>query len=73
MQSVKRALDVPISSSTPGPLGAAYVPILLSEVEQEKRPCGKGDCQAIVVGAGHCDGECEREYTGHAHISVFRS
>ena len=29
-----------ISSSAPRPLGAAYVPILLSEVEQERRPSG---------------------------------
>ena len=28
---------VPISSSAPRPLEAAYVPILLSEVEQERR------------------------------------
>ena len=33
-------------------LGAAYVPILLSEVEQEQRPSGNGDREAIVVGAG---------------------
>ena len=30
----------PFSSSGPRPLGAAYVPILLSEVEQEQRPSG---------------------------------
>ena len=46
-----------------GPLGAAYVPILLSEVEQEQRPSGNGDREAIVVGAGLCDGEDERAYT----------
>ena len=54
---------VPISSSAPRPLGAAYVPILLSEVEQEQRPSGNGDREAIVVGAGLCDGEGERAYT----------
>ena len=27
-----------------------YVPILLSEVEQEQRPSGNGDREAIVVG-----------------------
>ena len=35
-----------------GPFGAAYIPILLSEVEQEQRPSGNGDREAIVVGAG---------------------
>ena len=48
------------------PRGAAYVPILLSEVEQEQRPSGNGDREAIVVGAGLCDGEGERAYTGYA-------
>ena len=52
-----------ISSNAPRPLGAAYVPILLSEVEEERRPSGKEDCEAIVVGAGLCDGEGERAYT----------
>ena len=52
----------PISSSAPRPLGAAYVPTLLSEVEQEQKPSGNGDRQAIVVVAGLCDGEGERAY-----------
>ena len=47
---------VPISSSAPRPLGAAYILILLSEVEQEQRPSGNGDREAIVAGAGLCDG-----------------
>ena len=48
---------------------AAHVPILLSEVEQEQRPSGNGDREAIVVGAGLCDGEGERAFTGFApHI-----
>ena len=47
----------PISSSAPRPLAAAYDPILLSEVEQEQRLSGNGDREAIVVGAGLCDGE----------------
>ena len=65
---------VPISSSFPRPLGAAYVPILLNEVEQEQRPSGNGDCEAIVVGAGLCDGEGERAYTAHApHYNIFAS
>ena len=60
---------VPISSSAPRPLGAAYILILLSEVEQEQRPSGNGDREAIVVGAGVCDGEGERAYTGYTpHI-----
>ena len=60
---------VPISSSAPWPLGAAYIPNLLSEVEQEQRPSGNGDREAIVVGGGLCDGEGERAYTGYApHI-----
>ena len=54
------------------PLGAAYVPILLSEVEQEQRPSGNGDREAIVVGAGLCDGEGERAYTAYApHFDIF--
>ena len=57
---------VPISSSAPRPLGAAYIPVLLSEVKQEQRPSGNGDREAIVVGAGLCDGEGERAYTGYA-------
>ena len=56
---------VPISSSAPRPLGAAYIPILLSEVEQEQRPSGNGDREAIVVGAGLCDGEGERAYIAY--------
>ena len=58
----------PISSSAPRPLGAAYVPILLSEVEEEERPSGNGDREAIVVRAVLCDGEDERAYTGYVHI-----
>ena len=53
----------PISSSAPRPLGAAYVPLLRSEVEQERRASRDGDREAIVVGAGLCDGEGERAYT----------
>ena len=69
MQSIERALDAPISSSAPRPLGASYIPILLSEVEQEQRPSGNRDREAIVVGAGLCDGDGEHAYTGYApHI-----
>ena len=57
---------VPISSSALRSLGAAYMPILLSEVEQEQRPSGNEDREAIVVGAGLCDGEGERAYTAYA-------
>ena len=64
-----------ISSSSPRPLGAAYIPILLSEVEQEQRPSGNGDREAIVVGAGLCDGEGERAYIAYAphYIFAFRT
>ena len=61
----------PISSNAPRPLGAAYVPILLSEVEQEQRPSGNGDREAIVVGAGFCDGEGERAYTVYDPILLL--
>ena len=59
---------VPISFSAPRLLGAAYLPILLSEVEQEERPSGNGDRDAIVVGAGLCDSEGERAYTGYTTL-----
>ena len=62
---------VPCSSSALLPLGAAYSPILLSEVEQEQRPSGNEDREAIAVGAGLCDGEGERAYTAYAHIMIF--
>ena len=55
--------NAPNSSNAARPLGAAYVPILLGEVEQEQRSSGNGDREAIVVGAGLCDGEGERAYT----------
>ena len=57
---------VPNSSSAPRALGTAHVAILQSEVEQEQRPNGKGDREAIVVGAGLCNGEGERAKTGYA-------
>ena len=44
----------------------AYVPILLSEVEQEQRLSVNGDRETIVVGAGLCDVEGERAYTAYA-------
>ena len=49
-----------ISSSAPRPLGASYVPILMSEVEQEQISGGIGDRDATVVGAALCDGDGER-------------
>ena len=58
----------PISSNAPRPLWDAYDPFLLSEVEQEQRPSGNEDREAIVVGAGLCDGEGERAYTVYDHI-----
>ena len=61
-------------SSAPRPLGAANVPILLSEVEQEQRPSGNGGREANVVEAGLCDGEGERAYTAYApHYNLFAS
>ena len=51
---------VPISFSALWPLGDAYIPILLSQVEQEQRPSGNADREVIVVGAGIYDGEGER-------------
>ena len=45
---------------------AAFVPILLSDVEQKQRLSGNGDREAIVVGAGLCDGEGERASTRYA-------
>ena len=64
----------PISSSALRPLGAAFIPILLSEVEQEQRSSGNGDREAIVMGAGLCDGEGERANTVYApHYDVSGS
>ena len=38
-------------------------PSSLSLFKQEQEPSGNGDREAIVVGAGLCDGEGERAYT----------
>ena len=63
---------VPISSSALRPLGAAYIPILLGEVEKEQTPSGNEDREAIVVGAGLCDGEGVLAYTTYApHYDIF--
>ena len=65
---------VPISSCALRPLGAAYIPILLSEVKQEQRLSGNEDRVAIVVGAGLCDGEGERAYTAYVpHYDISGS
>ena len=57
-----------------GPLAKHLIPILLSEVEQEQRPSGSEDREAIVVGAGLWDGEGERAYTAYApHYDLSRS
>ena len=65
---------VPISSSALRPLGAACFPILLSEVEREQKPSGNGDREAMVEGAGLCDGEGERAYTVYApHYDISGS
>ena len=48
--------------------------ILLSEVEQEQRLSRNRDREAIVVGAGLCDGGGERGYTAYApHYNHFAS
>ena len=40
-----------------------------TSIFKEQRPSGNGDREAIVVGAGLCDGENERAYTGYTpHI-----
>ena len=49
---------------------AAYVPILLSEVEQEQRPSWNKDRKAIVMVAGLCDGEGECGHTLYDPILV---
>ena len=55
---------VPISSSA----------LLLSEVEQEQRPSGNEDREAIVVRAGICDCEGERAFTAYApHYDISGS
>ena len=53
----------------------AWVVILLSEIEQEQRPSGNGDRDAIVVGAGLCDIEGERAYIAYPphYIFAFRT
>ena len=62
---------VPILSSAPRPLGAAFVIILLSEVEQEQRPSSNGDHEAIVGGVDVCDGESELARSLHVpHIMI---
>ena len=69
--SIKRATDFTPFHLVPEAPWAAYVPILLSEVEQEQRLSGNGDREAFVVGAGLCDGEGERAYTGYAPYFNF--
>ena len=65
---------VPISSSALRPLGAAFIPILLSGVEQEQRPSENEDREAIVEGAGLCDGESDSAYTAYApHYDISGS
>ena len=62
---------VPIFSSALWPLGASYIPILLSEVEQEQRPSGNGDREAIVVGAGLCAVRASVHTPHMPHIMIF--
>ena len=58
------------SSSFPRALGAVYVPLLVSEVEQEQKTSVNGDREPIVVRAVLCDGERERAYSVYAPILV---
>ena len=60
--------NAPNSASAPRLLGAAYIPILLSVVEQKQRPSGNGDREAIVVEAGLYDGEGEGHTPCMTHI-----
>ena len=60
-----------MSQCPAAPLGPTYIPILLSEVEQEQRPSGNRDREAIVVGAGLCDGEGKRAYIAYAPHFIF--
>ena len=62
---------VPISSSALRLLGAAYNPILLSEVEQEERPSGNEDREAIVARAGLCDVRASVHTPHMPHIMIF--
>ena len=70
-QNVFAETSCSFSSSASRPLGAAYIPILLSEVEQEQRPSRNGDREAIVVGAGLCDDEGELAYIAYAPSYIF--
>ena len=51
------------SSSAPRPFGTAYLPISLSEVEQEYGASNNRHREAIVMGAGLSNGEGERAFT----------
>ena len=71
--SLKRRLRyVPISPSATRSFEPVLFPILLSEVQQERRRSGNGDREAIVVEAGLCEGEGEREYTVYDPPFYFR-
>ena len=70
--------NAPISSSGTRLFLDAYVPILLSEVEQEQIHSGNGDREAIMDGAGLCHGEGEIAYTvndpildGEKYLKVY--
>ena len=72
IQSIKRASNMSPFPLVPRvPLEPLIFPILLSEVEQEQRPSGNGDREAIVVGAGLCDSEGERAYIAYAPYYFF--
>ena len=70
MQSIKRASDTSCLHFLQSP--AAPWGRLCSHLAKrgshlaKQRPSGNGDREAIVVGAGLCDGEGERAYTAYA-------
>ena len=65
-QSIKRAFDIspfPLVPAAPWGRLCSHLAKLGRTGAQEQRPSGNGDREAIVVGAGLCDGEGERAYT----------
>ena len=64
IQSMKRVLDMPPIHLVPRAPWSRSCSHLAKE--QEQRPSGNGDREAILVGAGLCDSEGEQAYTGYA-------
>ena len=57
----------------PWPHGAAYVLIVLSDLEQGQRTSENDDCEVIVVGDCPCDGEGQRAYTANGIYAILDS